>query len=390
MKKIISLTLVLLLTLSLLTACGGNGSNGSPGNGSSAGNGTIAPPASGSDGSSGNNSSSESSGGLPPDTIRMAVGETKESMGFIVTLDEIWISTYHKSAINPPPEGHVFLYPHLTITNKDYDGDLMDEMQFSSMGCKVWIDEDKYSFTLDALYSYEGDTKTLDQLSAVKQGDTVKGVTGFAIPENWEKLTLDVNHMYPSMVLPSLGITFEIENSDYDPARGERDRAENAAAKASREERDPSLPLAVLNVGDEIENDLFSLKFTKFAIQDIPQLREGKFAENDPSESYYMELKLWITTKTDARVKLSFVDRSVNESIFTDLGFGFYEFGGSVGTIGDFSHNIQFRKDARVELDPTTIETVRLHYFVFDVDKNKNNYMEDPFYEGYFVFNTSQ
>ena len=168
----------------------------------------------------------------------------------------------------------------------------------------------------------------------------------------------------------------------------ELERAEKAAEMVSGKELNPSLPLAALNVGDEIENDLFKLKFTKFEIVDIPQLRQGRFAENDPSESYFLQLSFWTTSKTDARVKLSFMDRSINDSIFTDLAYGYYEFGGSVGTIGDFTHKIQFRKDALVELDPATIETVRLHYFVYDVSKDKNNYMEDPFYEGYLVFKT--
>ena len=160
-----------------------------------------------------------------------------------------------------------------------------------------------------------------------------------------------------------------------------------AEVKTISENPDPSVSLIELGKGEVFEDDSIRAEFLNFEIIDIPALREGNFADTDPSYSRYMQFRFEITNKISGEAKISVSDISVNETIFTERSYSFSDINPTV-VYGDYK--IQFSKSDNVELDPTEIETVRFHFFIYDAGKGKNNYMESPIYEGYLVFNTPQ
>lgn len=144
---------------------------------------------------------------------------------------------------------------------------------------------------------------------------------------------------------------------------------------------DPSLPLLVLNKGEEAENDKIQVKFIDYKIIDIPQLREGIYADKDPSESYHLELQFEITSKDSPPAKNTMLDININETIFVEYKYSFSK----INPVVHYVYAVKFQKSDNVVLDPTTIETVRFHHIIYD--ENKTDYKEDPYYEGYIVFN---
>ena len=197
MKKILILGLAVLLTLSLLAACGGNSGNNTPSGDSNADNSSA--PASDS-GSSGTNSKGNSAekGALPPDTKVIKVGATQKASDITVTLDEVWVSTYVRKP-GKLPAGHVFLFPHFTITNMNeiYKGithPSINRLTFTtSTGCVAYIGDEKYKFDLNALLSYAGEATQMD--TYVDYGETLTVFNGFIVPENWETVELVVNQL---------------------------------------------------------------------------------------------------------------------------------------------------------------------------------------------------
>ena len=216
MKKTLIIAMAVLLTLSLLlmTACGGGGGGASGGgsdsgsaSGDSGGGGGDSGPASDDSGGS------AESGGLPPDTRVIPVGETQEAEGVSVTLDEVWVSTY---CFDPSylPEGDVFLFPHFTITNmneSEYTIENNNKMEFSTgNGCIGYIGGEEYRRTIKALMAYEGETKQMDV--SIDYGATVKVMDAFIVPEDWESIEFAVDHNLPYQLVPKLVLKFEVEN----------------------------------------------------------------------------------------------------------------------------------------------------------------------------------
>ena len=163
--------------------------------------------------------------------------------------------------------------------------------------------------------------------------------------------------------------------------------AQSSEETAIMEKTDPSLPLIELSKGGVYEDDSICAELLNYEIVDIPALREGNFADTDPSYSHYMQLRFEITNKIEGNAKITISSISVNETVFTERSYSYSDINPNV--IYN-EYKIQFNKNENVELDPTAIETVRLHFFIYDASKGKSNYMEDPIYEGYLLFNTPQ
>jgi len=149
----------------------------------------------------------------------------------------------------------------------------------------------------------------------------------------------------------------------------------------------PSLPFVELGKGEVFEDDSIRVEFENYEVIDIPALREGNFADTDPSYSHYMQFRFVITNKIGGEAKITVSDISVNEAIFAERSYSFSDINPTV-VYNDYK--IQFSKADNVELDPTAIETVRFHFFIYDASKNKTNYAQDPIYEGYLMFYTPQ
>ena len=156
--------------------------------------------------------------------------------------------------------------------------------------------------------------------------------------------------------------------------------------KTISEKPDPSLPFIELGMGEVFEDDSIRAEFMKYEIIDIPALREGNFADNDPSFSRYMQFRFEVTNKIGGEAKITVSDICVNETIITER---FYSFSDINPNVVYDEYKIQFSKDDNVDLDPSAIETVRFHIFIYDAGKGKSNYMENPIYEGYLMFHTS-
>ena len=155
--------------------------------------------------------------------------------------------------------------------------------------------------------------------------------------------------------------------------------------KIISEKPDPSIPFIELSKGEAFEDDSIRAEFVNYEIIDIPALREGNFVGNDPSYSRYMQFRFEITNKIGGKAKITISDISVNETIFTERSYSYSDIDPNV--IYN-EYKIQFNKDDNVELDPTAIETVRFHFFIYDASKGKSNYAQDPIYEGYLMLNT--
>ena len=207
MKKILSFGLALLLTLTLLTACVGNNNRPSGGNANTS--------AASDGGSNGTNNGAEK-GALPPNTKVIKVGATQEASDITVTLDEVWVSSYAKSPAQLP-EGHVFLFPHFTITNmnEQYKGithPSINRLSFSTIGgCVAYIGDAEYKRTINALMAYEGEAIQMD--TYVHYGETLTVFNAIIVPENWEKVELVVNQMndYTGRI-EQLNLRYVVEN----------------------------------------------------------------------------------------------------------------------------------------------------------------------------------
>lgn len=182
-----------------------------------------------------------------------------------------------------------------------------------------------------------------------------------------------------------------IDDSSATQGAVENTEAENytpqTEEKAISKTPDPSLPLIELGKGEAFEDDSIRAEFVNFEIIDIPALREGNFADMDPSYSRYMQFRFEITNKTGEKAKITVSDISVNETVFQERSYSYSDIDPNVVYN---EYKIQFNKADNVELDPTEIETVRFHIFIYNADKGKGNYMDDPIYEGYLVFSTPQ
>ena len=206
MKKNVTLTLVFLLILTMLTACGGNSSGGSKGNGE------VNPTSS----SAPKNTDDTTTIDLPPNTKIIKVGETREAEGITITLDEVWVSSYAKRP-ELLPEGHVFLFPHFTITNvnegyKDMKDTDISRLSFSTIGgCVAFIGDEKYTRTINSLMGYEGKVKQMD--TYVPYGETKIVFNAFIVPMNWGKVEFIVNHLTPDMVvMEKLNFSYVVED----------------------------------------------------------------------------------------------------------------------------------------------------------------------------------
>ena len=160
-----------------------------------------------------------------------------------------------------------------------------------------------------------------------------------------------------------------------------------AETRANSKKPDPSLPLITLNKGEKFENDDIIVHFSGYRILGSPELQKAYADRNlDPSMYYNMELSFEITNKNGKKAKSTLMDIYINESIFKERPYSFADADPKV----NYVFTITFSKKDNVELDPTTIRTVMQHYIIYDAGKGKNNYTENPFSEGYFVFNTPQ
>jgi hypothetical protein len=210
MKKILAIGLIFILALSLLTACGDNGGE------------NTAPPASDNGGGTQSTDGSAANDNLPPDTRVIAVGQTFERNGITVTLDEVWVSTYTKNNPERLPEGHVFLFPHFTITNmnegyKDKKKEDILNLSFSSIdGCIAYIGGVEYKRIMDALMSYDRTAARGTKIQmdvTVYYGETEKVFNAFIVPENWDKVEFAVSQMTPDgVVSEKLNFSYEVEN----------------------------------------------------------------------------------------------------------------------------------------------------------------------------------
>ena len=160
-----------------------------------------------------------------------------------------------------------------------------------------------------------------------------------------------------------------------------------AETKANSKTPDPSLPIITLNKGGKFENNDIIVHFSGYRILGSPELQKANAGKNiDPSIFYNMELSFEITNKNGKKAKSTLMDMYVNKSIFKERPYSYSDVNPKV----NYVFSITFGKKDNVELDPTTIRTVMLHYIVYDASKSKNNYTENPFSEGYLVFNTPQ
>ena len=160
-----------------------------------------------------------------------------------------------------------------------------------------------------------------------------------------------------------------------------------AETKANSKNPDPSLPLITLNKGEKFENDDIIVHFSGYRILGSPELQKANVGRNlDPSTFYNMELSFEITNKNGKKAKSTLMDIYINKSIFKERLYSYSDINPKV----NYVFSVTFSKKDNVELDPTTIRTVMQHYIIYDAGKGKNNYTENPFSEGYFVFNTPQ
>ncbi|NLC96509.1 MAG: hypothetical protein GX675_02940 [Erysipelotrichaceae bacterium] len=200
MKKVLKLILVLLSILCMLTACKGKDSKKSDDGENSASEKVS------------ESTSDTTTTDLPPDTIVIKVGETQEAEGIIVTLDEVWVSTY-QGRYDYLPEGHVYLFPHFTITNQN-ESSVKDNVFFSTSfgACTGWIGDNRYNSSLKGIIAYEGKTLQMDQ--DVEYDQTITAMSALIVPDDWEEIKLVVNHGLPAQLLPKINLAFEIKNPE--------------------------------------------------------------------------------------------------------------------------------------------------------------------------------
>jgi len=132
MKKVLTLTLVLALTLSLLTACGGgSGNSNTPGGGN---NSTTNPPASDSGGSTDTPSSTpakEPSGRVDYDQVLLDANGVKVTLTGYEHKEEVWSRT----------ESYFYHYYYFTIENNSDKRQLVQFTRASVNGCMVEVDD---------------------------------------------------------------------------------------------------------------------------------------------------------------------------------------------------------------------------------------------------------
>jgi hypothetical protein len=160
-----------------------------------------------------------------------------------------------------------------------------------------------------------------------------------------------------------------------------------AEIKANSKNPDPSFPRITLNKGEKFENDDIIVHFSGYKILGSPALQKAYADRNfHPSRLYNMELSFEITNKNGKKAKSTLMDIYINESKFKEKPYNY----ANVDPKVHYVFTITFSKKDNVELDPTTIRTVMQHYIIYDAGKGKNNYTENPFSEGYLIFNTPQ
>ena len=136
----------------------------------------------------------------------ITVGQSREKDGITVKLEELILSK-DPGLFDPPPEGHVFLYPVFTITNLHQSEHPLYFMSGSS--CIAYVDGEEFKRSMDGLYSYGGDIEQLDLY--VDHNTTAQAMTAFIIPEDWKELELVVNQGFDPAIDP-INLRFKVEN----------------------------------------------------------------------------------------------------------------------------------------------------------------------------------
>ena len=137
---------------------------------------------------------------------KVSLQQELERDGIRITFDYVLFDD-EKGLFDPPPEGHIFMYPVLTLKN-ERDDDL--GISFASQSsCVATVDGEEYRRSLDALYSYSGrEMPTLD--TDVAKGQSEQVHTGMIIPEDWKEISFFVNQMFDTEHAP-VEMIFELK-----------------------------------------------------------------------------------------------------------------------------------------------------------------------------------
>lgn len=129
---------------------------------------------------------------------KVSLQQELERDGIRINFDYVLFDD-EKGLFDPPPAGHIFMYPVLTLKN-ERDDDL--GISFASQSsCVATVDGEEYRRSLDALYSYSGkELPTLD--TDVAKGQSKQVHTGMIIPQDWKEISFFVNQMFDTEHAP--------------------------------------------------------------------------------------------------------------------------------------------------------------------------------------------
>lgn len=138
-----------------------------------------------------------------PTKTDFSVGEVAEYNGIQLTVTDYYISSGDEWA--SPPDGHVFLYMNVNVTNNSDE-----EITISSMASfESYCDDYKLDYDSDVYISDSTDGRqSLD--GSIAPGKKMNGYLGLVVPTDWKKIEL----YYKDNVWLDSNFKFTINNSN--------------------------------------------------------------------------------------------------------------------------------------------------------------------------------
>ena len=126
-----------------------------------------------------------------------AVDQTLQNEGVTVTLEKL-IQSNSGGMFSPPPDGCIYIYPVFNIENRHTSG---EALYFgTTFSCRMTVDGEETSFSLDSLLAYDGDIQQMD--IDLPQGKSERVMTAFCIPANWKRLEIELNQGFHPLIEP--------------------------------------------------------------------------------------------------------------------------------------------------------------------------------------------
>ena len=202
MKKILAIALVMVLALSLLTACGGDNNSGSSGNNNGGGNNTP----SGNSGNGGGNNSGNNGGNVEAGQLTMSItvpsGWTEANRSADGTI------TYELDPHRPGTHAYLRVddnlmerserdYVERRITqNKEYSH-LPDEYDYSPITEMKLDGHNALEYTITT----KGESGVVARFTFIVKSDYVYSLEGFTEKEFWNDISKDFDAMRDSLTL---------------------------------------------------------------------------------------------------------------------------------------------------------------------------------------------